>query len=128
MTRALPLQLLLLLALVLNGIGGAMAGVQALRAPATGVPVEMASGCAHHEAATPAAEAASLPGAPAEDPDPGCRDTLECRQACLHGAAAVPAQAPLARAWAGAPAPLPPLRDGHAAPEPDGPIRPPIRG
>jgi len=136
-TPALPLQILLALALVLNGIGGAMAGVlaavPALPAPVeahmeAGVPVDPTGHC--HEQAGNAPAVAEAPVAQPADCHSGgdapCGDSAECLQACLHASVALPSQPLAAIADTGAEAALHPLACGHPAPLLRSPIRPPI--
>lgn len=136
MSLALPLRILLVLVLVLNGIGGAMAGVSAgtwQRMTMTAhaavdvhAPAEDA-GC--HDGAGPAAPADPHP-VPAGDCHPGedgeCAASAECRQACMHGAAAVACPPGVGVAVVhGAPV-VAALAIGHPAPPLRGVIRPPI--
>ena len=139
-TPALPLQILLALALVLNGIGGAMAGVlatvPALPAPAEAhvqaqapAPVDQpASPC--HEQAGDAPAAAQAPAAHPSgchsDADTPCGDSAECLQACLHASVAMPLPSPAASVDARVEAAVHPLASGHPAPLLRSPIRPPI--
>ena len=134
---ALPLQILLALALVLNGIGGAMAGVlaavPALPAPA-GVhteavaPMDPAGSC--HEQAGEAAAVAEAPVAHPSgchsDADTPCGDSAECLQACLHASVAMTQPSPAAMVDARVEATVHPLASGHPAPLLRSPIRPPI--
>lgn len=98
-TPALPLQILLALALVLNGIGGAMAGVlAALPAPAPHhdaaalavAPVEPAGHGDCGGAAAPIADAEIVePGSACHSGDASdCGDSPQCRQACMHASVA----------------------------------------
>ena len=129
---ARPLQLLLALALILNGIGGAMAGVLAsLPATAMTAPAAMADAmqpgdCHDHLGA--AAETMAAPAAPAEcrTGSHDCSGSAECRQACLHASVAGPPQRQIGIAQARAETSLHPLANGHPAPALRGLIRPPI--
>lgn len=106
--HALPLQILLAIALVLNGIGGAMAGVLAeLPAHATAAdtvapaPAEATAhgDCAGQAGGAPSAmdpdEAALAGHATAaasgchSGGDSDCSDSPQCRQACMHACVAV---------------------------------------
>lgn len=119
--HALPLRILLALALVLNGIGGAVAGVLMALPEAT-------SHCGSQ------AEGASLSPDDAPIPGPGghcagdadCGDTPECRQACMHASMAVPP--PLFGHAFQLPgiAILHPMACSHPAPALPSPMRPPI--
>ncbi len=130
---ALPLQLLLALALILNGIGGAMAGVlAALPATAMTTPAAMADGMQPgdcHEHLDAAAETMAAPAAPSDCHTGGsgdCSGSAECRQACLHASVAVPPQLQIGIVQARAETSLHPLANGHPAPALRGLIRPPI--
>lgn len=133
---ALPLQLLLALALVLNGIGAAMAGV--LVAPVSEAAAAMtamaaadADDCAGHGkaitdsnadiAADPAPTAGCHSGGDAD-----CGDSAQCLQACLHAPAALAPQFTPGLLAGPADAILHPLASGHPAPPRPDPIRPPI--
>lgn len=131
--HALPLQLLLVLALLLNGIAGAMAGVRAsvpdARDVATSATAETTSPdhCGTLRAEAVAVDAASH-AAPCCDPagDTGCDGGPQCVQACMHAAVAI-----ASHGFAGLPRPradaiLHPLASGHPAPPLRSPIRPPI--
>lgn len=138
-TPGLPLRILLALALVLNGIGGAMAGVLAA-VPALPAPVEAhaeaeaatdASGHCHEQSggATVAAKAPAPVAHPTDCHSGGdvpCGDSAECLQACLHASVAMPSQPLAAIAGTAAEAVLHPLACGHPAPLLRSPIRPPI--
>ena len=146
MTRALPLRILLVLALVLNGIGSAMAGVAAALAPvamptAASAPMAAvvsapmhaatatADDCAGHQSGAATAAADPAPAAPSgchSDDGGDCGDTPECRQACLHVAAALPVLPAIAGIAPRARAVLHPLATGHPPPALPSPIRPPI--
>ncbi|WP_456998969.1 CopL family metal-binding regulatory protein [Luteimonas sp. A534] len=135
-THALPLQILLALALVLNGIGGAMAGVlAALPTPASlqhaavdRAPVEPGQhadcadqdrGVAAAEIELPASDCHSVTGS-------DCGDSPQCRQACMHASVAM---APLLLVGVIQPAVdavLHRLDSGHPAPMLPSAIRPPI--
>lgn len=151
----LPLQLLLALALVLNGIGGAMAGVlAALPGTASSAMTDMQD--AGHDAMAQGHDAtagASVAGTSPMQPEPGdcrghrataaeteaaqattsdchtgedCGDSPECRQACMHASVAVPPQLFVGVVQSPAEAILHPLASGHPAPSLRGLIRPPI--
>ncbi|MGY0611778.1 CopL family metal-binding regulatory protein [Luteimonas sp. A501] len=143
---ALPLQILLALVLVLNGIGGAVAGVLAGLPPPVVAPAAtvadnalsaMPGDCAGHADAV--ANAAG-PGTVAPDPAADCHstggsdcgsdcgNTPQCRQACMHASLAV-AVAPSPMVGVARPrtdASLHRLAAGHPAPPLTSPIRPPI--
>jgi len=136
-SAALPLRILLILALVLNGIGGAMAGVlaalptapMASHAMADMHPEPQAHDCHDQVAAAHGGQGQEPPG-PVPDchfSDAGeCGGTAECRQACMHAAAAVPYLPTVGMIQAHAAALVPPLAVGHPAPPLPSPIRPPI--
>lgn len=132
--HALPLQLLLILALVLNGIAGAMAGVPApIRdLPATSVAaVDNAAtppgdcGTHHREASAAAAIAQPSTGCHAGD-DSDCGNSPQCLQACMYAAVAIAPQPFVSVLQPRADAILHPLASGHPAPPLPNPIRPPI--
>lgn len=146
MTRALPLRILLVLALVLNGIGSAMAGIATAWAPVA-MPAEASApmatalsaptydaaaatdDCAGHHAGAAAAAADDPTPAPSgchSDDGGDCGDTPECRQACLHVAAGLPVPPAIAAIAPRARAVLHPLAAGHPPPALPSPIRPPI--
>lgn len=129
---ALPLRILLALALVLNGIGGAMAGVR-IAVPAAVVPLDAtheaakADGHCGDHAGTAAVELPRPTTGCDSDAEGGdCGDSPECRQACAHAqlAVAAPPSATASRSRAGAI--LHPLAVGTPAPPLPSPIRPPI--
>ena len=136
MTRALPLRILLVLALVLNGIGSAMAGIAAAWAPVAmptaSAPMHAAAAtaddCASHHAGAAAAADDPTPAPSGCHSDEGgdCGDTPECRQACLHAAAALPVLPAVATIAPRAYAVLHPLVAGHPPPALRSTIRPPI--
>ena len=128
---ALPLHLLIALALVLNGIGGAMAGVLVPAVPevaAVGEALRASSpeDCGGH------VDRAHQEQAPAPGPgchssgDADCGDSLQCLQACLHASVAVAPVFFLGVQTQPADAILHPLAGGHPAPPLPSPIRPPI--
>ncbi|MEN1940420.1 CopL family metal-binding regulatory protein [Luteimonas sp. MJ246] len=132
---ALPLQILLAIALVLNGIGGAMAGVlvgmpMPVMPPAVAgavaddaLPVMPGDCASHGEAVAPAPEpAADCHAAGGSD----CGDSPECRQACMHASLAVAPSLLVDVARPRADANLHRLAAGHPAPPLPSPIRPPI--
>ncbi|MEN1929395.1 CopL family metal-binding regulatory protein [Luteimonas sp. MJ250] len=140
--HALPLQILLAIALVLNGIGGAMAGVL-VGLPMHGVAsakveatVELSAqsdDCADHADADAVAVAAEAEAhAPASTSDchcadgSDCSDSPQCRQACMHASLAVAPAVPCAVIRPRADASLHRLAAGHPAPPLPSPIRPPI--
>lgn len=137
---ALPLQILLAIALVLNGIGGAMAGVlvgmpmPGMASAKVGATVELSAesgDCADHaDANAAAAEAVAHAPAAASDCHSGngsdCSDSPECRQACMHASLAVAPAVPCAVIGPRADANLHRLAAGHPAPPLPSPIRPPI--
>lgn len=166
MTRALPLRILLILALMLDGIGGAVAGVLA-SIPAGPAAMSAAMSAtqwgadnvvadhgasdqrlADHHGADPQGSAvsavthggpdhATVPQPPVRTAlsgaanDHGCGDdpcdrSAECRQACMHAAAAVPAALALDAPPSHASLVLHPLATGHPSPSLPSPIRPPI--
>lgn len=119
--------------MVLNGIGGAMAGVLVPAMPGTavidgGMPESSTSGdCAGH--AAPEADGGRV-RPPAPDRHAGdegrCGDSLQCLQACLHASMAVAPVFFLGVQPQQADAILHPLAGGHPAPPLPSPIRPPI--
>lgn len=130
---ALPLQLLLILALVLNGIGGAMASAMLPAhngAAGAAVPTQAASpgDCIEHaEASTAAEQSLPLPASDCHSNDEGdCGDSPQCLQACLHASVAVAPVFFLGVQPQQADAILHPLAGGHPAPPLPSPIRPPI--
>ncbi|MEN1956443.1 CopL family metal-binding regulatory protein [Luteimonas changyuni] len=142
--HALPLQILLAIALVLNGIGGAMAGVL-VGLPMHGVAsakveatVELSAqsdDCADHadaDAVAVAVAAEAEAHAPASTSDchcadgSDCSDSPQCRQACMHASLAVAPAVPCAVIRPRADASLHRLAAGHPAPPLPSPIRPPI--
>lgn len=132
-TRALPLRILLILALILNGVGGAMAGVLAVM-PAAAAPALAAhangaqTGDCHDRdagAPAPAAHAVSAPACHASGSS-DCNDGLECRQACMHASLAVPPLLLVGVERPGADALLHPLANGHPSPPLRNVTRPPI--
>ncbi|HEY4529767.1 MAG TPA: CopL family metal-binding regulatory protein [Luteimonas sp.] len=136
MSVALPLRILLVLALVLNGIGGAMAGVLAAMPSDPAAPHVMADGQAPRQAddchgqeaiAGEHGQQSPIPVPDCHATDAGdCGDTAECRQACMHAAAAVPCLPGVSLIQVHAAALVPPLAVGHPAPALPSPIRPPI--
>lgn len=140
--HALPLRILLILALMLDGIGGAVAGVLASLPPepaalSVAVAVDEAVGTSAqaHPDGCPGHAVAALPppqGSPSTDPvghagdEEPCDQSAECRQACMHAAAAVPAALALGALPAHASPILHPLAIGHPSPSLPSPIRPPI--
>lgn len=136
-TPALPLQILLALALLLNGIGGAMTGVLAAvpgpQAPVKAhmgaeAPMDPASPC--HEQAGYVPGFAEVPAAhPSDchsDGDTPCGDSAECLQACLHASVALPPLLLATSVDASPGAAVHPLASGHPAPLLRSPTRPPI--
>lgn len=133
MSAALPLRILLVLALVLNGIGGAMAGVLAALPAASHVMADgqaprQADDCHGQEAmAGGHGQRISVPVPDCHATDAGdCGDTAECRQACMHAAAAVPCLPGVSLIQVHVAALVPPLAVSHPAPALASPIRPPI--
>ena len=132
---ALPLQILLALALVLNGIGGAVAGVLTALPASPEVPV---SAAAEMQGATDHCGSHGNDSAPApadtQLPEPGCHsggdadcgDSAECRQACMHASIAVPPMLSMGTLRPAVSAILHPLASGHPAPPLPSPMRPPI--
>ena len=129
---ALLLQLLIALAMVLNGIGGAMAGVLVpgrtdMAAAVPGQAAAAGDDCTGHAAPVADGGRESPSGSGCHPGEKGpCDDGLHCLQACLHASVAVPAAAVFDLQ------PLPmaavvrlPVREHPAPPLPD-PIRPPI--
>lgn len=117
--HALPLQILLALALVLNGIGGAMAGVLAAL-PAPAALQDTAADLAPAEPGQHGDCADQMGG------DSDCGDSTQCRQACMHVSVAM---APLLLVGIIPPrvdAVLHRLDAGHPAPMLPNAIRPPI--
>ncbi|MBJ6984688.1 CopL family metal-binding regulatory protein [Luteimonas sp. MC1750] len=142
MIRALPLRILLILALMLDGIGGAVAGVLA-SLPAEPAALSMAVGVDEAvgtagQAGTDGCPGHAVAALPPHQPPPSsdhvghagdeepCDQSAECRQACMHAAAAVPAALALGAAPAHASLILHPLAIGHPSPSLSSPIRPPI--
>jgi hypothetical protein len=132
--HALPLQILLAFALILNGIAGAMASVAAFPPPAvaqrvieTGPAATMAGDCAGHDGPD---ATASVPMPPADDchsgDGPGCDHGAQCLHACMHAPAVVEPLLSLVIVQSGTDAVLHPLADGHPAPPLGNPTRPPI--
>src|SRR5690606_7095585 len=123
--------------MVLNGIGGAMAGVlaalptapMASHAMADMHPEPQAHDCHDQVAAAHGGQGQEPPG-----PVPDCHfsDAGECggrargRRACMATAAAVPYLPAVGMIQAHAAALVPPLAVGHPAPPLPSPIRPPI--
>ena len=120
---ALPLQILLALALVLNGIGGAVAGVL------TAAEMQGATDhCGSHgddSAPAPADTQLPEPGCHSGG-DADCGDSAECRQACMHASIAVPPMLSMGTLRPAVSAILHPLASGHPAPPLPSPMRPPI--
>lgn len=137
MSASLPLRILLVLALVLNGIGGAMAG--ALAALPAGFAASPVLSDADPLARADDCHGADMAGSVAHDPPTSsrspdchsgdareCTDTAECRQACMHAAAAVAYVPGASVIQAQASGLVPLLAVGHPAPALPSPIRPPI--
>lgn len=128
---ALPLHLLIALALVLNGIGGAMAGVLVPAGPDVAAAAEAPRASASDDCGGHA-DRAHQELAPAPGPgchssgDADCGDSLQCLQACLHASVAVAPVFFLGVQAQQADAILHPLAGGHPAPPLPSPIRPPI--
>ena len=133
--HALPLQILLAFALVLNGIGGAMAGVlvaAAISVPAAmadtnaGTPTAQSGDCDGHAAAAVETMAQQAPASDCHVGGDDCGDSPQCRQACMHASVAMPPQLLAGIVHSRAQAILHPLASGHPAPFLRGLIRPPI--
>lgn len=143
---ALPLQILLAVALVLNGIGGAMAGVLVpmpvagavsaaivanVELPARSGDCEghgdaFAAGTERHAHAHAHADTPPAPSACHSADGPDCSDSPQCRQACLHVSVAVAPVLLVGVIQPHAEASLHRLAAGHPAPPLPSPIRPPI--
>ncbi|GGK06357.1 CopL family metal-binding regulatory protein [Luteimonas terricola] len=132
--HALPLQILLVLALILNGIGGAMASalvalpahaqeavfVGAQVAPAQhGDCADQGHGVAAMDQQEPASDCHSCG-------DSDCSDSPQCRQACMHASVAVPPLLTVGVIEPRVDAVLHRLDAGHPAPMLPSAIRPPI--
>ena len=124
---ALTLRILLAVALILNGIGGAVAGVAGMESgvAAAGL-VETGSDCGAHtgESTAPdgSLDAATHP-CPANGDD--CSDDPRCLQACAHACMAVSQRFAIG-VQVNASRPPHPFMAGHPAPPTRSPIRPPI--
>lgn len=126
----LTLRLLLVIALIINGIGGAAAGVAGLElsavasshAPTTG------SGCGGHpdgaEPAMGSGQAAATHACPASGGG-DCSEDPQCVQACTHACMAVSPRFSIG-VQVNATRPPHPLIAGHPSPPTRSPIRPPI--
>ena len=124
------LRILLALALVVNGVGGVVAGTVAIGyAEAASVQVATAPS---HCGGSPA-ERSAMPERPAPTeghPCPAsgedhCSDDAQCVQACTHACVAL-AQRFAIGVQANAASPLHPFICGHDSPPVRSPIRPPI--
>ena len=126
---ALPLRILLAFALVLNGAGGAVAGV-AGPGPEAVLPIHDAaaatSGCPDHAGGGETVPDIDGPasGHPCSGEDT-CSDDPQCLQACTHACVAVPQRFAIGVQVNGA-SPLHPFTTGHPSPPARSPIRPPI--
>lgn len=131
--HALPLQILLAFALVLNGIVGAIASASALPVSAiaqagleAGGADVMAGDCAGHGIGD------GMASQPAPPPDchsgdgTDCDHGPQCLHACMHAPAVVTPLLLVAIVQPGTDAVLHPLAEGHPPPPLGNPTRPPI--
>jgi len=133
-TPALPLRILLVLVLILNGIGGAIASVSAAlpaipgAVPPQSAEVAVAADCGEHGAIVDTGPDTGLtvPATDCHADGSECDDGTQCLLACMHAAAAVAPLLSVMSIEAGADTVLHPLASGHPAPRLASPTRPPI--
>lgn len=132
---SLPLRILLAVALVINAMGGAVAGVAGTAAlgHAEADLVQVAttpSDCGGHPTDHPAVPEPQRPAPASGHPCPSagedaCTDDAQCRQACTHACVALPQRVSIGVQLDSAQPPHPFTR-GHPSPPSRSPIRPPI--
>ena len=125
----LPLRILLAVALVINTIGGAMAGVGGPAGPTPSLhDSAITADCGGHAPEHPAVPARDASGDGHPCPSTGeddCSDDAQCLQACTHACVAL-AQRVQVGVHVNAAMPLHRITRGHPSPPARSPIRPPI--
>ena len=131
---AILLRVMLIVVLMLNGIGSAVASVQMAHAGRVAVAMPVADAAempchGHHDAQAEATQPDVVPALAEDDPslpDPDCCESGACRCACMHQAqAAVAVLLPIEAVIIHDRAVLAP-KAGHSAPALPHLIRPPI--